>query len=177
MRKQKGINIVEFAIVSLLFFTLLFGIVEFARLMFIINTLGEASRRGARIAAVCPIDGNTTAQIEEVINFSTFTTAGFIDTSRNILSISDGQIEISYLDKNFGPKFIDPAGISPTDSLYNEIAFVQVKITFDPLQLAIPGVILNSIAPPSITTTLPRESLGRTSANNPTTGSVPRQCF
>lgn len=172
MRKQKGINIVEFAIVSLLFFTLLFAIIEFARFMFIINTLGEASRRGARIAAVCPINTDTRAQIRSVIKFST--TPKIVNSSGNILAIADGQIDIKYLKDDFTP--VSPLSDPATDIQYDTVAFVQVSIGIDEQTLAIPASI-QRIVPPSVTTTLPRESLGRTTANNPLSGPVPRQCF
>ena len=163
MKKQKGINIVEFAIVSLLFFTLLFGIIEFARMMFIVNTLGEATRRGARIAAVCPIDA---LEIKRVVLFSS---APNTIESGNIINIGINDITVSYLKKDFSPE---------TGSDYDAVAFVQVSIKTNNLAqtLAIPGVSSLTIIPPSITTTLPRESLGRTTANNPTSGVV-RSCF
>ncbi len=45
--------IVEFALVSIVLFTLLFGIMEMGRLLFYWNTATEATRLGARIAVVC----------------------------------------------------------------------------------------------------------------------------
>lgn len=54
--KQKGTYTVEFAVVGTLLFMTLFGVIEVARTLFTWNTLVEATRRGARIAAVCPIN-------------------------------------------------------------------------------------------------------------------------
>jgi hypothetical protein len=51
-RRQRGVFVVEFALVSLLFFTLLFGIFEFARMLFVYNSLQEVTRRAAREATV-----------------------------------------------------------------------------------------------------------------------------
>jgi len=42
----------EFAVISLLFFMLIFGIIEFGRLFYIHNALTDAARRGARYAAL-----------------------------------------------------------------------------------------------------------------------------
>ena len=53
---QGGAAAVEFALVSLLFFTLLFGILEFGRLLYLYNTVQEVSRRAAREAVVRWID-------------------------------------------------------------------------------------------------------------------------
>lgn len=51
-RPQQGAAIVEFAIVAMLFFTLLVGIVEMGRALFIWNSAAEATRRGVRMAVV-----------------------------------------------------------------------------------------------------------------------------
>lgn len=53
---QRGVATVEFAIVSLVFFTLLLGIMEFGRWLFLLNGANEATRLGARLAVVCSID-------------------------------------------------------------------------------------------------------------------------
>ena len=52
--RQKGIYTVEFAIIGAVFFMILFGVIEVARALFVWNTITEATRRGARVAAVCP---------------------------------------------------------------------------------------------------------------------------
>jgi len=58
---QRGAAAVEFALVSVAFFTLLFGIIEFGRLLYLWNTTAEATRRGARIAAVCDLNDSAIA--------------------------------------------------------------------------------------------------------------------
>ena len=61
-RRQRGILIVEFALVALLvFLPLLLGIMEFGRWMFTLNAAAEATRWGARAAVVCDI-GETRVQ-------------------------------------------------------------------------------------------------------------------
>jgi Flp pilus assembly protein TadG len=47
-RHQSGTAIVEFALVAMLFFTLIFGALELARLLYIHNSLQEVTRRAAR---------------------------------------------------------------------------------------------------------------------------------
>lgn len=61
LHKQAGAMIIEFALVALLFFTLLIGIMDFGRWLFTLNAAAEATRWGARLAAVC---GSTPAQIK-----------------------------------------------------------------------------------------------------------------
>lgn len=53
---QRGAAAVEFAIVALVFFTLLLGIMEFGRWLFVLNGANEATRLGARLAVVCSIE-------------------------------------------------------------------------------------------------------------------------
>lgn len=52
-RHQQGVAAVEFALVSIVFFTLLLGVMEFGRWMFTLNAANEATRLGARLAVVC----------------------------------------------------------------------------------------------------------------------------
>lgn len=49
---QRGGFIVEFALLILLFFTLVFGIIELARIQYLWNTLQEVTRSAASMAAV-----------------------------------------------------------------------------------------------------------------------------
>lgn len=49
-QKQDGVAAVEFSLVAILFFTLVFGIIEVARAMYICNTLQEVTRRAAALA-------------------------------------------------------------------------------------------------------------------------------
>jgi Flp pilus assembly protein TadG len=51
-RRQCGASAVEFAFLAVILFTLLFGIVEFSRLFFNINSVQEVTRRAAREQAV-----------------------------------------------------------------------------------------------------------------------------
>jgi len=53
--KQGGAAAVEFALIAILFFSLLLGILEFGRVLFTWNSAVEATRYGARVAVVCDI--------------------------------------------------------------------------------------------------------------------------
>jgi Flp pilus assembly protein TadG len=55
MRTERGAAIVEFALVALVFFTLLLGIADFGRWLFTMNAASEATRLGARVAVVCDV--------------------------------------------------------------------------------------------------------------------------
>ncbi len=53
MKNERGAAAVEFAIVMIVFFTLLFGIMDFGRLLFTWNSAQEATSLGVRMAVVC----------------------------------------------------------------------------------------------------------------------------
>jgi len=52
-RKQMGASLVEFALVMLVFFTFMLGLLDFSRLLYTWHAAQEAARAGARYAAVC----------------------------------------------------------------------------------------------------------------------------
>lgn len=49
--RQRGAAAVEFAVVALVFFILVFGMIELARIVYMINTLSDVTRSAARSAA------------------------------------------------------------------------------------------------------------------------------
>jgi Flp pilus assembly protein TadG len=54
--RQRGATAVEFAIVASLFLTLMLGIMEMGRVLYYWNAAVEATRLGARVAAVCDVN-------------------------------------------------------------------------------------------------------------------------
>jgi Flp pilus assembly protein TadG len=56
---------VEFAVVAPLFFLLVFGMIEYGRMVMVQQLLTNASREGARRAV---LDGSTSADVENVVN-------------------------------------------------------------------------------------------------------------
>jgi Flp pilus assembly protein TadG len=54
--RQRGVAAVEFAIVSSLLFSVLFGVMEMGRLLWTWNAAVEATRFGARLAVVCDLN-------------------------------------------------------------------------------------------------------------------------
>jgi Flp pilus assembly protein TadG len=59
LERQRGTAAVEFALIALVFFTLVFGILEVARAMYLFNTLQEVTRRAAALAANSRFDQDT----------------------------------------------------------------------------------------------------------------------
>lgn len=157
--QQKGLYIVEFALVAALFFVLLFGVIEFARTLFVWNTLTEATRRGARLAAVCPVDH---ASIANVTVFNAPAAAG----ASPILSGLDSSDVVT--------EYLDQAGA--VTASFNDIRYVRVRIVgFTHTMLIpdlLPGLPGMTLTAPTFETTLPRESLGAV----PDAGAGSTQC-
>ncbi len=63
-RRRTGVAAVEFALVVPVFLLLVFGIIEFGRAIMVQQILVNASREGARAAAV---DGATQSNVEKVV--------------------------------------------------------------------------------------------------------------
>ncbi len=143
---QGGLATVEFAIIGTLFFIVLFGVIEFGRALFVVNTLTEATERGARMAAVCPLGSGGPA------NAAIFGSGG--GSSPMIYGLTTGNVAIEYLDSN-GDLLADPVGS------YGSIHYVRARITGFSMPLLIP-LIMPVIALSGFQTTLPRESLGIT---------------
>jgi len=145
--QQKGLYIVEFALVAALFFVLLFAVIEFARVLFVWNTLTEATRRGARLAVVCPVDH---ASIANVTVFNAPAAAG---ASSILPGLDSSDVVTDYLDQT-----------GAVTAVFNNIRYVRVRIVGFTHTLLIPallpGLPAMTLTAPAFETTLPRESLG-----------------
>jgi Flp pilus assembly pilin Flp len=162
MKTQRGAAMVEFALIALIFFMVLLGIIEFARAMFTWNTLVEATRRGARVAAVCPVSPSGIELVKEATLFDN-TPGDGSDTS--LFGLAANNIDVIYLDEDMNI-VTPPADDDVANEAYDTIQFVQVEIANNLVHnLIIPG--FNSINVPPIRTVLPSESLGRVTADNP----------
>lgn len=161
-RKQQGAHTVEFAIVGSMFFVMLFGAIEFGRLMFTWNTLDEASRRGARVAAVCPPNHSAISRVA-IFEGPVADSSGYADSSI-LHDLSEENIQINYLDA-MGAALADPS------TNYLDIAFVRVAVVDYEYHLIIPFFVQEFVLPP-FTTVLPRESLGVSSEGTGCFGST-----
>jgi Flp pilus assembly protein TadG len=148
--KQRGVYIVEFAIVGSLVLTVLFASLEVSRVFFTVNMLEEATRRGARVAVVCDVDSTAIARA------ATFNSSGAGNTSPILHNFTTANIDVQYLDR---------AGVAITDyatvpDRYRAIDFVRVQIIDYQHDMLIPGFIY-SFQTRGYATTIPRESLGK----------------
>jgi hypothetical protein len=136
-RNQSGTTTVEFAICGAVVITLILAAIELSRALFTLSVLSEGTRRGARVAAVCPINDPAIVQATAFVSLPNLTT------------------------QNVMVEYLDQAGVAignPTAN-FGLIEYVRVRIVNYQIQLWIPFV--SSIFPsPQFSVTLPRESLG-----------------
>jgi Flp pilus assembly protein TadG len=100
---RRGAAVVEFAVVAPVFFLLVFGMIEYGRLVMVQQILTNASREGARLAV---LDGTTTANVTSTV--STYLRNSTIDGATVTVNP-------------------DP----PTSAGYGEPVTVTVSINFD----------------------------------------------
>ena len=158
--RQKGAETVEFAMLALLFFAIIFAIIEFGRALFVWNALTESTRRGARIAVVCPVGSDIPKQ---VAIFGDKESA--LSNSPIITGLTPSMIKIKYSDASTDPQFVQVGIDVSSASGYQHRLIIPLwggAITFSPATVA-------------FTTTLYSESLGAV-PTLPTIAAEPRAC-
>ncbi|MGR8980021.1 MAG: TadE/TadG family type IV pilus assembly protein [Gammaproteobacteria bacterium] len=193
MKRQHGAAMPEMAIIALVFFMVLFGVIEVGRLMFMWNTLTEATRRGARIAAVCPFFDN---YIKVAAVFGDSAQPDAAQNSPILPGLDTGDVSIAYyrvseVDAATGEfncagfqgpaelrgdeldgtsredeSCIDADAAIDSDTEAPFIRFVQVGITYQSRFIApVIGDIFGNYVAPRFKTLLPVESLGALQAS------------
>lgn len=145
--RQYGLTTVEFAIIAVSLIIVLFGVIEVSRALFVWNTIGEATRRGARVAEVCPVNHGAIRRL------AVFGTGGGSGTASPVLSgLSTSNVTVEYLNAS-GTVLANPA------ASFSAIRYVRVSITGYTHTMIIP-FILPTLNVPPFATTVPVESLG-----------------
>lgn len=180
-RHQGGAAAVEFALIAAIFFTLLFGIVELGRFLYLFNSVQEVTRRAAREAVVNCTDSGTQDGIRSRAVLGTGTPGASLPAGGEI---TDARVVIDYLDKNqdvIGRYIACPppynGNIFKCESDAADcIKFVRVRVcdyrnrnqcdpfTYEPMiGLFVPTRVLDlRIEIPGSTVIMPAESLGYT---------------
>jgi hypothetical protein len=182
-RPQRGAATVEFALLAIVFFMVLLGIMEFGRLMYVWNTTQEVTRRAAREAVVRDFSAAETSAIKRESIFQGGT-SGTVYLPAGI-EITNTTVKIVYLTVDAGGNRVAIiAGNMPADPADNIsacsdagrvfitcIRFVQACIAVDDtcvnsipyqpmvLLLANLGIDL-AINIPASSVVMPAESLG-----------------
>lgn len=94
--KDRGANLVEFALIAPLLFLLLFGVVEFARVIHGFTSVWSAAREGARYATtVGDTNGNGTPNYLDCIAIVDAALAKIVGTN-----LDAGDITVKYFDES-----------------------------------------------------------------------------
>lgn len=156
--RQDGAAAIEFAILCLAFFTILFAILEFGRMLYLYNTMQEVTRRGARAAVVRWIDQSAAIKAVALFGGSAIP-AGAEVTSANI--------SIEYLNK--AGVAASPLPADPGDNLSACGDVTRASSCIYGVRVSIDGVSYSpmvglfnflGIALPPSTVTMHAESLG-----------------
>jgi Flp pilus assembly protein TadG len=149
-RQTRGTTTVEFAIVAAVLFSMIFGVLEVARGYYVYAMLDEVSRRGARLAAVCPVNDPAVPQL------SVFNASGATGQSPLVNGLSPDNVVIDYLDANN-----NVVGDPTNPANFVQIRYVRARVVGYVHDIAVPFVAgMGSITMPQFQTVLPRESLG-----------------
>lgn len=165
--KQRGAATVEFALIAIIFFGLLFGIVEFGRGLYVWNSIQEVTRYVARESVTCwRSDWNTMINSRGLMGLSSLPAAPELSTA-NISIEPLRRADMVVLTGNDLPDSVDenasncmkPDGVGTPQ---NCIGFVRVKVnaTFTPLIGTLLWFPLPPIPFPPSTVVMPTESLG-----------------
>lgn len=146
LTRMRGTTSVEFAIAALVTLVILFAVIEFGRLLFVRAMLEEGARRGARLAAVCPVGD------PYVIAATRF--AASDGSSRFAPDLTSEQVVLQYLDAAGTP--LGAPGNNPAS-----IRFVRVSIEGYTMPVFIPLFDI-SLSPAAVSSIQPVESLGLT---------------
>ncbi len=144
-KKQGGLAIIEFTIVSSVLLLLLFGIIEIGRFLFSLQMLNDITRKAARLATVCFI-----------IDDTTLNTKAFGSTFNSPIDLSTLTIDIDYLD-DVGASVADPT----TEAGFGTVRYVRARISgFSYSFSTLAGLFGTLTNVDAFETTLPSESLG-----------------
>lgn len=138
--KQQGAETLELAVIFPLFWILLLFVFEIARALYVYNTLVEATRRGARMAVVCPrdyLDPNDELQegFEEIVkNVAVYDELDGDGKSSLVYSLEDIHFDLTYYTLEgveVDDETVDSQPIDENDKsfeLLKELKFAEVKL-------------------------------------------------
>jgi Flp pilus assembly protein TadG len=144
-KSEKGQTLVEFAMVTLVFFVLVFGITEFGRALWTWNTIVQATRAGARFAVV-ETPTSDDMQIKKVVAYN--------DPNANSSStpvvpgLTETNVIVNYLNND--------GSVASNKSVAD---LIEVSVTGYQFSFLVP-LFGTQIPLPSFTTKLPLEGLG-----------------
>src|SRR5262245_29478999 len=144
-QSEKGQTLLEFALVTLIFFILLFGIIEFGRALWTWNTIVQATRAGARYAVVEAPTSNDTP-IKKVVVYNDPNASS--SSTPVVPGLTETNVIVNYLNND-----------GSAASNKNVADVIAVEVTGYQFSFLVP-LFGSQISLPSFTTKLPLEGLG-----------------
>jgi Flp pilus assembly protein TadG len=131
-KKQHGGAAVEFALVAILFVTLLMAIVGFGHWAYTMEMAADATRAGARIAVVCDLNDTKIRQA--------------VQARVPQLSLADAQVAVEYVPAGCNKGSCQSVRVSLTNASYNSwIPFLPTVLPMPPLTTSLPRESLESV--------------------------------
>jgi Flp pilus assembly protein TadG len=143
---ERGTTMAEFVVISAVFFMIIFGIIEFGRLLYTHNALTDAARRGARYAVLHDKLGVDITCVKKVVVFgeANVNPSTCVETGPPLINgLTTTKVNVSYA----------------TDYGTN-LGTATVEITNYTFNLSIPFA-RQTLTMPNYVTTLTAESAGR----------------
>jgi hypothetical protein len=157
-KNERGTTVAELAIVALVFFILIFGIIEFGRMLYTHNALADATRRGARYAVLHPgiTDADKTKVKDEVVygKNGTFDDDGNPTGAPLISGLTRDMVEVTFEGED-----LDGDPDTAPSNFGSNLGRATVKIVGFNFNLSIP-LVGRPVAMPDYATTLSAESAG-----------------
>ena len=185
--RQAGSVAVEFALVAIIFFTVVFATLELARMEFLLNTLDEVTRRAA--AAAANVDYRDTTALQKVQTDAVFRNSsgplalGTPVTSDNVkidyLSVSTATWSLNHMSTLPACPAGNRLNCTTNPDADNCIRFVRARVCASmdgdgncetlPYQMVFPFLNLSGMKLPSAETIVPAGTLGATAGAMPCT--------
>ena len=159
-RGERGATVAEFAVVALVFFMIIIGIIEFGRLLYTHNALTDATRRGARYAATHKglSEADKLAVAKHVVYGSHLDTDGNPTSGPLINGLTTDMVTVTFVG-------IDTDGDGDLDTNFgSNLGSTTVSIEGYQFDLAIP-LLNRRLSMPNYVTTLVAESAGEIPAD------------
>ena len=148
---ERGATMAEFAIISVVFFMIIFGIIEFGRLFYTHNALTDAARRGARYAVLHRLTDRDCVKKVVVFGETNVNPTTCIETGPPLINgLTTANVIVTYP--------ADP------DDYGTNLGTATVEITNYTFNLSIPFA-RQTLTMPKYVTTLTAESAGRIPAD------------
>jgi len=141
---QSGVVLLELAVSGLLFFGLVFAIIEFGRFMLTLGTAAEATRIAARLAAICTTGPTDTAAQGRVRN----TVISWVQTVGYKVPAAQANTWLSF---DYQPSGCTSASCTSVEARINGFS-ANLMIPIKPLNITVPPLPARVMREPMATT-------------------------